>query len=49
MVGSLGVDSLCILKTAREDHSKDSAGNVSGVSHSACLDSRYRPDVKQLD
>lgn len=45
-VGSLGVDSPRIFKTTREDHPKDNAGNVSGVSHSACLDRPYRPNVK---
>jgi hypothetical protein len=42
----LGVESLRIFETARENHAKDGAGNVSGVSHSARLDRRYRPDVE---
>jgi len=46
LLAPLGVESLSIFEAAREDHPKDSADNVSGVSHSARLDRRYRPDVK---
>jgi hypothetical protein len=46
MLAPLGVESLWIFEAAREDHPKDSVGNMSGVSHSTRLDRRYRPDVK---